>query len=38
MYSGAEHGCFMPKNTAEERANALFQVSMAKFLSDVFDH
>ena len=38
MYSGAEHGCSMPKNTAEERANALFQASVAKFLSDVFGH
>jgi dienelactone hydrolase len=38
VYSGAEHGFSTPKNTAEQRANALSQTAMARFFSEIFDN
>jgi dienelactone hydrolase len=36
LYSGAEHGFTIPKNPAEERANALSTASMTGFFRDIF--
>jgi dienelactone hydrolase len=36
LYSGADHGFSVPKNKAEERANAQSMASTARFLKEVF--
>jgi dienelactone hydrolase len=36
LYSGSEHGFSVPKNAAEQRANALSQAATVRFFSEIF--